>query len=77
MRLKKITKLLKDAHRQDLENKLRQQWLVYLARMDSTNYISCEKYIADAFRVIDNLQLDKEKILKDAEEVRRLVEEGR
>lgn len=74
MKLKIITKLLRDAHRQDLEEKLWQQWLIEFGRMDKENFISFEKYKADAFRIVDNAKYDTEQILKDAEEVRRLVE---
>lgn len=66
MRLKTITKLLIDAHKKDLEEKLWQKWLVDYGRMDETNFISFEKYKDGAFRVVDT-KVDKEEILKKAE----------
>jgi len=67
MRLKTIIKLLIDAHKKDLEEKLWQQWLVEFGRMDSTNFISFEKYKAESLKVVDDTKLDKEEILRKAE----------
>lgn len=71
MKLKLITRLLIDAHRQDLEEKLWQQWLVEFERMDSSNFISFEKYKDDAFKLVDNTKYNKEQILKDAEAIKK------
>ena len=67
MTLKRITKLIIDANKKDLESKLWQQWLVEFGRMDNTNFVSFEKYKSESFKVEDNAKYDKEEILKKAE----------
>ena len=71
MKLKVITKLLVDAHKKDLEDKLWQQWLVEFGRMDNSNFISFEEYKSKVFRVVNNVQVDKEKILREAEIIKK------
>jgi len=73
MRLRHITKLLIDAHNKDLEDQLWQRWLAERPLMEE--FVSFEDYKIEAFGI--KTVLNKEEILKDAEEARRLVEEGR
>lgn len=77
IKLRTITKLLLDATIKEAEEKLWQQWLIEFGRMDNTNFVSFEKYKTDAFKTVENIKVEKpstEEILKDAEEVIRLVE---
>jgi hypothetical protein len=66
MRLKTITKLLIDAHKKDLEDRLWQQWLVDYSRMDGEHFISWENYKKESIKPPAS-KVDAETVLKDAE----------
>lgn len=78
MRLRTITKLIVDAHSRELEHLLWQKWLVDYGRMDSTNFISFEDYMANAFKiVVGNSRLNKDEIIKQAEAIKKAHQESR
>ena len=67
-----------DAFKLDQEEKLWDQWLVDYSRMTGETFVSFDDYKKKATGKSGNKTvLNKEEILKDAEEARRLVEEGR
>ena len=75
LRLRNITKLLIDAHDKDLEEQIWKQYALQYPGMDESTFITFEDY---KIKALGNATvLNKEEILKDAEEARRLVEEGR
>ena len=76
--LKNITRLLIDSVKLDQEEKLWNQWLVDYSRMSGETFVSFADYKEKTIHKSENKTiLNKEEILKDAEEARRLVEEGR
>ena len=70
--------MLADAFKIDQEEKLWDQWLVDYSRMTGETFVSFADYKEKTIHKSGNKTiLNKEEILKDAEEARRLVEEGR
>jgi hypothetical protein len=67
--------IIKTAYEKKAEEQLWSQYALQYPGMDETTFITFEDYKIKAFG--NKTVLDKEEILKDAEEARRLVEEGR
>ena len=84
MKLNLIVKLLSDAYKKDIENRLWQQFLVDYSRMDKETFISFEEYkkmaikpkINNKIDVKINNKIDVEKILEDAEIIKDLDQKG-
>lgn len=84
MKLNRITKMIKDAYKNEIEDMLWEQWLVDYTKMDTReNFVSFEDYKNNAFKTNETKNKNKiknkdennvAKILKDAEEARKLVE---
>ena len=63
------------AKRENAEDKLWQRWLVDFARMNHENFVSFKDYKKEAFKPKPE-RLDREEILKDAEDIKRLDQKG-
>ena len=75
LRLKAITSLLFDAHKQTIEDRLWQQWLVDYGRMDGEHFISWENYKKEAIKP-DLKKVDVDEALKIAEEIKASDQKG-
>jgi len=78
MELFEFMELLTTAFRKDTEERLWSQWLVDYARMDKEHFKSFNDYKKETFRNKqgNNVKLDKEKILEEAEKIKNL-DQGR
>lgn len=65
------------AKKENAEDKLWQRWLVDFARMNHENFISFQDYKDKTFNKSGNKTvLNKEEILKDAEDIKKLDQKG-
>ena len=77
MKLKLIVKLLSDAYKKEIEEKLWQRWLVdYGSRMDAEHFTSFEEYKKELMKPKVNNKINIKKILEDAEQIKALDQKG-
>lgn len=77
IKLKIIIKLLADAVKKDIEDKLWQQWLVERPYMEE--FISFENYKNKTFKNIkteNNNNIDTKKAIEEAEKIKNLDQKG-
>ena len=72
IKIKTINKLIEDAYKKDMEDKLFSQWLIDYSRMDKETFICFADYQTKIFKHENNEKLDVKEILAKAEEIKRL-----
>jgi 2-oxoglutarate dehydrogenase complex dehydrogenase (E1) component-like enzyme len=65
------------AKKENVIEQLWAQWLIDYSRMDKESFTSFEDYKRKAFKVENNVELDKEKILTEAEEIKEADQKNR